>query len=393
MGRLERATEPLEDHAEPAQAPAQPRGALVLLLLGRRTHLGPDVAEQPVSTVRPGRRTAGGPRRAAGGTGSDRGPPGTATGSAPSARRQTDTRGASGAGRSGAGRTMNPAARPVRWRAAGPQRPDRDGVPRRRFGGDLEDRERDVEPAADVAEPLVLSRQADVAGRTMPLDQPVLEHERAELGVRALVVDHGGLDCPVGRHARGREVSPGAAPDRDRFADVQHPAGVVAEQIDAGVFGQLAEVELGRRGERRGAALAARARLRRAFRSRARPPPSAHSRTASGTSRTARARTSPRRRARGARSAPRPRAHRRARPARACSGAAAACARAPRCTGPAGSASRGRSGRTRGAARAGRTERCAPPAPGLCSSSSSGGSTASRPGASASISCVIPVKR
>ena len=50
----------------------------------------------------------------------------------------------------------------------------------------------------------------------------------------------------------------GAAADRDRLADVQHPAGVVAEQVHAGVLRQIGEVELGRRGERRGAALAAR---------------------------------------------------------------------------------------------------------------------------------------
>ena len=92
----------------------------------------------------------------------------------------------------------------------------------------------------------------------MLLDQAVLEHERPELRVRALVIDHGRLDRPVRRQARGREVGAGTAADRDRLADVQHPAGVVSEQVHAGILGQLAEVELGRRGQRRDAALAAR---------------------------------------------------------------------------------------------------------------------------------------
>ncbi len=39
------------------------------------------------------------------------------------------------------------------------QRPDRDRVPGGRLGRDLEDRERDVEPAADVDEPVVAPGQ------------------------------------------------------------------------------------------------------------------------------------------------------------------------------------------------------------------------------------------
>ena len=52
MRGLERAAEPLEDHAEPAQAPAQPRRTLVQLLLGGRSHLALDVGEQTLPAVR-----------------------------------------------------------------------------------------------------------------------------------------------------------------------------------------------------------------------------------------------------------------------------------------------------------------------------------------------------
>ena len=117
---LERATEPIEDHAKPAQPPPQRRGALVLLLGGRRRASGRGRGRAAARGRRPPRGTVVAPRRAVAGRGSDPDPPGTATGSAPSARTRTDTREASGAGHSGAGRTMNPAARPARWRAADP---------------------------------------------------------------------------------------------------------------------------------------------------------------------------------------------------------------------------------------------------------------------------------
>ena len=63
------------------------------------------------------------------------------------------------------------------------QRSDRDRVAGRRLGRHLEDRERDVEPAADVARAARRCRaRRMLPGRAMLLDQPVLEHERAELG-------------------------------------------------------------------------------------------------------------------------------------------------------------------------------------------------------------------
>ena len=53
VGRLEHAAEPLEDRPEPAQPPAQPRGALVALL-GRAARIWRlDVAEQPRPPVAP----------------------------------------------------------------------------------------------------------------------------------------------------------------------------------------------------------------------------------------------------------------------------------------------------------------------------------------------------
>ena len=101
------------------------------------------------------------PRPAGGGRGSGRGRPGTATGSGPSGRRPTGARGAAGArpqwrspnSESSCSTSSSASRRPrtgpivTAWPAAGSR-------------GDLEDRERDVEPAADVDEPVVVARSA-----------------------------------------------------------------------------------------------------------------------------------------------------------------------------------------------------------------------------------------
>ena len=79
-------------------------------------------------------------------------------------------------------------------------RADADRVPGGRLARDLEDRERDVEPAAQVDVAVGLLLELRVAGRLERLDQPVLEHERAELGLGRLVVDVLGLAGP-GRRA------------------------------------------------------------------------------------------------------------------------------------------------------------------------------------------------
>ena len=67
-------------------------------------------------------------------------------------------------------------------------------------------------------------------GRAQRLDQPVLEQQRAELGLRHLVVDVLGLGRP--RRA-GREVRARARAQVDRLADVQRPPVGVAEDVDA----------------------------------------------------------------------------------------------------------------------------------------------------------------
>src|SRR5438067_620727 len=96
----------------------------------------------------------------------------------------------------------------------------------------------DVQPAAQ-ERPLVGALERLVAARLPRLDQPVLQDERAELGVRRAVVDDRRALGPAGRRA---EVRPRAAAQRDRLADVQRPAVPVAEDVDAGIRRQRAEV-------------------------------------------------------------------------------------------------------------------------------------------------------
>ena len=283
----------------------------------------------------------------------------------------------------------------------------------RRVGRDIEDRILDVEPAADVDEPVVAPGQPLVAGRFELGDQPALENQRAELGARRPVVDDLRPARP-GRRRRGRgEVRSRPAADRHRLADVQDLAGRVAEQVHARVRRQL--TELGGRTD--GVVDAARAPPA--------PPPAraepaerpdlgAATRAPAPRGRQQRQRisdgdrvgaqpreqraqhavhTSRRPRARGARARPRSRARPRARRAPACVAAAAASAPPPPCRSRAGWATPDRSDQTPGAARGDRTARCVRPGSARPAAAPAGGSTSSSDGAESTIACVIPVKR
>ena len=207
---------------------------------------------------------------------------------------------------------------------------------------DLEDRERDVEPAAQVDVAVGLLLELRVAGRLERLDQAVLEHERAELGLGRLVVDVLGLAGP----GRGRrEVRSRARAQADRLADVERAAVGVAEDVDARVLGEGRRGRAGRRARAWCAPAWASAPCGGAAAT-APPPPCARWRTAAAAARTGRARRSRRRAARGGSARPRSRARRPARPGRAGAAAAPAGAPAPRCTSPAGRATRARRART-----------------------------------------------
>ena len=238
-------------------------------------------------------------------------------------------------------------------------RADADRVAGGGLARDLEDRERDVEPAAQVDVAVGLGLAAHVAGRAQRLDQPVLEQQRAELGLGHLVVDVLGLRRPGRAGARsasapacaGRPTCRRRAGGRRRRGRCRRPARAGARR-GAGA----------RRAARRtfGGPRADLAR-RRAARSRRRS--SARSRTAARTARRRPARTSARRAARGGPRRPRPRARRPASPGRGGAAAARTGARARPCRAPAGPATRARRARTPGAARARRRPRCGPPAP------------------------------
>ena len=124
-------------------------------------------------------------------------------------------------------------------RGAPAQRPDGDAVPDGRLGRDLEDRERDVEAAAQVDVAVARLLEALVARRLERLDEAVLEHQRAKFRVRRLVVDVLGLAGPL---ARRREVRARPGPQADRLADVQRTSVGVAEDVDAGVLRQARDV-------------------------------------------------------------------------------------------------------------------------------------------------------
>ena len=127
---------------------------------------------------------------------------------------------------------------------AAAQRPDRHPVARRRLARDLEDGKRDVQPAAQVHE-RVGAPQAHVARRPQRLDQPVLEHERAELGARLAVVDDRGVRRPR-RAPRPVEVRPRPRAQGHRLADVQRPAVGVAEHVHARAPPAGRQIEAGR---------------------------------------------------------------------------------------------------------------------------------------------------
>ena len=266
--------------AEPAEQRLEPRAAA---LAARRRARSCAPRRRRASARRCGRAArappsrrvdeqAAAPRRAARGRGSGRGRRGRARGSGPSGRRRSDGRGAA---------SLRP-----QWRrpnselscstssaaAARPRTgPTVTACPARRLARDLEDRERDVEPAAQVDVAVGAPLAAHVARRPQRLDQPVLEQERAELGLRRLVVDVLGLAGPVGGR---REVRARARAQADRLADVERAAVGVAEDVDAGVLGQRGEVRalLGARRRRRARRRPARRRARRGAGRAARPP-------------------------------------------------------------------------------------------------------------------------
>ena len=215
----------------------------------------------------------------------------------------------------------------------------------------------DVEPAAQVDVAVRRRLSCDVARRLERLDQPVLQHERAELGVRRLVVDVLGLARPASR--RG-EVRPRARAQADRLADVERAAVGVAEDVDARVL--RAAPEVGAPRARAGA---------RPVAPRAAGAPRAGRSSATASPTVVRVRAQPReQRAEDARAGlgvrqravdaadldPEP-VGERGEPAPALR-AARAGARARPCTAPAGRASRARRARTPGAARARRSARC-----------------------------------
>ena len=250
----------------------------------------------------------------------------------------------------------------------------------------------DVEPAAQVDVAVGLLLPALVARRAHRLDQPVLEQERAQLGLRRLVVDVLGLARPRGGR---REVLARAGAQAHRLADVERAAVGVAEHVHARVLGQRGEVRpLRRRAPAcsrprppRGAA-AARAEQRHRLADRPRVGDEPREQRAEH----ARARLRVRQRAVGLRHVD-ARARRRARRARAASAAARSGAPSPPCTARAAAASPARPGRTRRAARRGRSARSARRAPARAAA---GPARAAPPRAAArpsSIACVIPVKR
>ena len=126
-----------------------------------------------------------------------------------------------------------------------PQRADRDRMARGRLGRDLQNRKRDVEPAPDVDKAVIAPSEAYVSGRAQFFDQPVLEHQGAELRAGGSVVDDRGVGGPRRLGRGGSEVRARPVADRDRLADVQGCPGPIAEQVYAGVARQPAEVDLG----------------------------------------------------------------------------------------------------------------------------------------------------
>ena len=245
MGGLQHAAEAVQDGAQPPGTPPQRLRAFEALLGGGGPHLAVDVPEQRLVS--------------AGGLAQEEGqdlvqaPPVEIGVQVPQARRQAASHLAVGRGVLAPGQPPPAVAQAeqgvelldqLERQPPAPDRPDGDSVAGRRIGGHLQDRERDVQAAADVDQPIVAPGQPLVAGRLELLDQPVLEDERAQLGAGGPVVHDGGMARPGRRRRRRGEVRAGPAADRHGLADVEHPPGVVAEQVDARVAGQVGEVGL-----------------------------------------------------------------------------------------------------------------------------------------------------
>ena len=355
------AAERAHEHGDPLAPAAQPGGALVALLGGRRAHLRVDVREQRRAAVAAAREEA------------ERLVEPAAVEvriEVVEARRQAAAhlavRGRPRAQPQRAAAVAQPEQRvelllELDGAGAAAQRADRDRAAGGRLARDLEHGIGDVEPAAQVDVRVVVLVDL-VARRAQRADEAVLEHERAELRARPAMVDDRRLVGPDLGRRRRREVRARAGAQRDRLADVEDLAGGVAKEVDAGRVGQRGGVGLVAldRAARRAcgppaaagcgaAATAPRARRRRSRRAR----------TAARTARRTRARRSRRRRARGASSRPRSRARRRAPRAGAGARAARSGARARPCRGRADRATAARRARTPGAARGDRRPRCA----------------------------------
>ena len=282
-------------------------------------------------------------------------------------------------------------------RVAAAQRADADREAAGRLGRHLEHRIGDVEAAAQV-DVGVGVLEGDVAGRAQSLDQPVLQHERAELGLRRLAVHDRRMLRPR-RVLRGRrEVRARAAAHRGGLADVQRSPAPVAERVHARPVGEAGEVERhGGNGHSlaRAAPGGACARAGAASEPGARPRrrPSPRGRRASGTGRRRRARTSRRRRARGGRPPGRSRASRPAGRARGGARAERSAAPGRPCTARAGRA-RAVPARSNAAASTRRSKLALwATSTRPRSRSASRGSTRPAGGAASTMACEMPVKR
>ncbi|CAA9474403.1 MAG: hypothetical protein AVDCRST_MAG30-350 [uncultured Solirubrobacteraceae bacterium] len=183
------AADPPQQRGEALVAAAQPRRALEGLLLRRRPHLALEVVEQrgaAVTRAREERERAVEPLAV------------EVRVEVAEARRQAAAHLPVGrrvlAARQRAPAVAQPEQRvellhELRGDDPPAHGPDAHRVPGGRLPRDLEDRERDVEAAAQVDVAVGLRLAADVARRLERADQAALEQERAELGLRRLVVD------------------------------------------------------------------------------------------------------------------------------------------------------------------------------------------------------------
>jgi len=237
------AAERPHEHRDPLTPPAQPRGALEALLRGGRAHLRVDVREQRGAAV----ATAGEEAKR--------------LVEAPAVEVRIEVVEARRQAAAHLPVRRRPRAQPQRAAAmtqpeqgvellleldragAAAQRPDRHGAAGGGLARHLEHRVRDVEAAAQVDEGVVVLVDL-VARRAQRADETVLEDERAELRARPAVVDDRGLVGPHLGGRRRREVRAGARAQRDGLADVEHLAGGIAKDVDAGRIGQRGGVGL-----------------------------------------------------------------------------------------------------------------------------------------------------